>query len=390
MEALRDTGQCAMSEYQYYEFLAIDRPLDASRIEQLRACSTRARITPTHFVNEYHWGDFRGDVRTFLTRYFDAMIYVANWGTRRFACRLPTDAVDDASALEPYQTPSVVVFDHVKGQILIDLTANDEDSGDEWCEGEGWMASLSPLRAELIAGDWRALYLAWLRAVDQGEIPDKRVEPAVPPGLMQLSPSQQALVRYLDIDQDLLAAAQQASEPGDEPKGAEDWLASLSANDKDRLLRAVWNGEATKVQAELSRRWRQSQSATNKRRSAPRRRVAQLRQLAEERRSKREQAEAQRLARQAAERQAREAAAREARLKSLSQQPTQAWTLVEQWIETRLAENYDQAVARLVDLAELTRRQNDQAAFDQRLTELVRKHARKSTLMTRLARAGLR
>ncbi|MHB8246982.1 MAG: hypothetical protein ACYDGN_16870, partial [Acidimicrobiales bacterium] len=52
-----------MSEYQYYEFLAIDRPLDARQQGELRALSTRARITSTRLVNTYHWGDFKGDPR---------------------------------------------------------------------------------------------------------------------------------------------------------------------------------------------------------------------------------------------------------------------------------------------------------------------------------------
>ena len=44
-----------MSEYQYFEFLAIDRPLSAREMDHLRAISTRARITPVSFVNEYNW-----------------------------------------------------------------------------------------------------------------------------------------------------------------------------------------------------------------------------------------------------------------------------------------------------------------------------------------------
>ena len=35
-----------MSEYQYYEFLAIDRRLGTRETAQLRALSTRAEITP--------------------------------------------------------------------------------------------------------------------------------------------------------------------------------------------------------------------------------------------------------------------------------------------------------------------------------------------------------
>lgn len=36
-----------MSEYQYYEFLAVDRPLDKQAQAEVRALSTRARITAT-------------------------------------------------------------------------------------------------------------------------------------------------------------------------------------------------------------------------------------------------------------------------------------------------------------------------------------------------------
>jgi len=49
-----------MSEYQYYEFQAIDRPLTQEEMEELRAYSTRARITRTSFVNDYSWGRFKG------------------------------------------------------------------------------------------------------------------------------------------------------------------------------------------------------------------------------------------------------------------------------------------------------------------------------------------
>jgi len=73
-----------MSEYQYYEFLALDRPLTEKQRAELRSLSTRTEITATRFVNEYHWGDFKGDPPKMMERYFDASLYLANWGTRRF------------------------------------------------------------------------------------------------------------------------------------------------------------------------------------------------------------------------------------------------------------------------------------------------------------------
>jgi hypothetical protein len=46
---------------------------------ELRALSTRATITPTRLQNVYHWGDFKGDPSTWMEKYFDAFVYVANW-----------------------------------------------------------------------------------------------------------------------------------------------------------------------------------------------------------------------------------------------------------------------------------------------------------------------
>src|SRR5215217_3274907 len=68
-----------VSEYQSYEFLALDRPLTVAEMAELRSVSTRAQITPTRFFNEYHWGDLKADPAELLARYFDVHVYFANW-----------------------------------------------------------------------------------------------------------------------------------------------------------------------------------------------------------------------------------------------------------------------------------------------------------------------
>jgi hypothetical protein len=78
-----------VSEYQYYEFLAIDRPLSRAEQAEVRSLSTRATITATSFANDYHWGDFKGDPCLLVERYYDAHLYLADWGTRRVMLRLP-------------------------------------------------------------------------------------------------------------------------------------------------------------------------------------------------------------------------------------------------------------------------------------------------------------
>ncbi|SBT05175.1 hypothetical protein ACCAA_20208 [Candidatus Accumulibacter aalborgensis] len=98
-----------MSEYQYYEFQAIDRPLTSAEMSELRSISTRARITPTSFVNEYSWGDFKGQPDVWMERYFDAFLYLANWGTHLLKLRLPPRLLNPASALTYFGSDSAFV-----------------------------------------------------------------------------------------------------------------------------------------------------------------------------------------------------------------------------------------------------------------------------------------
>jgi hypothetical protein len=50
-----------MSEFQYYEFVAIDRPLNTLERKRLRGITSRATITSTRLVNTYEWGNFKAD-----------------------------------------------------------------------------------------------------------------------------------------------------------------------------------------------------------------------------------------------------------------------------------------------------------------------------------------
>ncbi len=55
-----------MSEYQCYGFLALDRSLTEKQMAELRAISTRAKISPTRFWNEYEWGDLKADPKKLM------------------------------------------------------------------------------------------------------------------------------------------------------------------------------------------------------------------------------------------------------------------------------------------------------------------------------------
>lgn len=78
-----------MDEYQYYEFQAIDRPLDEADRKALGKLSTRARITRTSLTVHYDWGDFKGDPNELMRRWFDAHVYVGYGRGRRLMIRIP-------------------------------------------------------------------------------------------------------------------------------------------------------------------------------------------------------------------------------------------------------------------------------------------------------------
>jgi hypothetical protein len=237
---------------------------------ELRTISTRARITPAGLQNEYNFGDFKGDPLELMEQYFDAFVYVANWGTNRFMVRLPR-AVIDPEAARAYGTANDEVTEdglivHDKGDVVILEFISQDDEGGGWIEdeeAEAWMPALLPLRAELANGDLRALYLAWLAAAATSEFEEMEeevVEPPVPPGLGQLSASLQALASFLRVNDKLLAVAatrSPAMPKAPSPDDLQRWIASLPTAEKDALLLTL-AGNGPQAQAEITRRFHQA------------------------------------------------------------------------------------------------------------------------------------
>ena len=89
-----------MSEYQYYEFVALDGPISDEGLRYAEGCSSRAEVSRVHWRNEYNFGDFSGSVERLLQNY-DAHFYIANWGSVRFALAFP-EGVLDLKMVQPY------------------------------------------------------------------------------------------------------------------------------------------------------------------------------------------------------------------------------------------------------------------------------------------------
>jgi hypothetical protein len=373
-----------MSEYQYYEFLALDRPLTDKQRAELRSISTRAEISATRFVNEYQWGDLKGDPRKMMERYFDAFLYLANWGTRRLMFRLPRGALGSKTAERYCYTDTASLIE--TGSHLILSLYVDREPDDYWDEPGGQLAAMVQARAELAAGDLRLLYLAWLLALQSDEVNDEDTEPPVPAGLEHLSASLQAVVDFFEIDEDLIAVAAASSPSIQEPEGMAGWITSLPAEQKDALLAKVAAGEGAQVQALLLRRFRTASSSPP---AAPARTAAELWQAAGNRKAARAKA-AERSRRQAEARSAAaQAAAHAKHLDQLATQTEAAWEKVAELIQTKRPRDYDLAVSLLRDLQALADRQEDPAAFRKRFLELRAQHQRKPSLLDRLDHAGL-
>ena len=154
-----------MSEFQYYEFQAVDRPLGEADRQALRALSTRARITATSFTNVYEWGDFKGDPAALMERWFDLHLYLANWGSRRLMIRLPKRLADQRQ-LKAFLCKADCAVLRASGEnLILDIARDEVEPDGDWDDGSGWLAALAPLRADMLAGDLRLCYLLWLTAV---------------------------------------------------------------------------------------------------------------------------------------------------------------------------------------------------------------------------------
>ena len=382
-----------MSEYQYYEFQAIDRPLTEKEMGELRSYSTRARITPTSFVNDYSWGRFKGDEDAWMEKYFDSFLYLANWGTHVFKLRLPSRLLDLKTA-QLYCLGEGAFGYEKNGKVILTFVSEDEGGG-EWVEGESCLSSLISVRSEIARGDLRCLYLGWLLCVQNRELDEEDSEPPVPPGLGKLSASLESLVDFLRIDPSLIYVAARASEPLEDatPKQEEilEWIGTLPAGEKDDVLAKLIANEDFALAKELFRQFIKERCSGSQQiaEKCERRTVGELIQEAEERAEERRRAAAKKAAEEKARRDREAAEHREKYLDEIAKREPNLWNQVENLISTKQPKSYDQAVRLLIDLRDLASRKGKMDEFGPRLSALRAAQARKPSFIKRLRKAGL-
>jgi hypothetical protein len=380
-----------MSEYQYFEFLAIDRPLTTAEIGILRSISNRARITPVSFVNHYNWGDFKGDPDKLMQLYFDAHVYVADWMTAVFMLRLPIDTLSKET-VDAFQSSYMLAFKATKTHWIITWCLEESENYDRFGQegGEEWMARLAPVREELLQGDIRSLYIGWLAGVTQGTIEADQMEPLPVSGLNELTPSQQALAEFLEVDPDLLAGSGMGREKRQHETVSqaqmEKWIDDLPEKEIRAVIKQILDGRSLQAERAVKNRFavwcRSLQKGTD---NAPLRRVEELWKNAEKAEKIRLEQEAHVQSQEAI----RHSKEREAYLKNLSKNFPEMWKSVEKTVKRGSGLAYDEACKTIVDISDAHALAGSPSRFRQELETFMAGHMRRKALIQRLRDAGI-
>lgn len=370
-----------MSEYQYYEWQAVDRLLTQAEQKAVGKLSSHIEVSASRAVVTYSYGDFKHDPRTVLARFFDAHLYLANWGSRRLMFSFPSGLVR-REAVEPYRVQDKITFTTVGGCDVLDLDLSEEEAGG-WVEGERSLSGLLALREDLVHGDCRALYLAWLKAmsVQDDYLPQRRkpsAPPPVPAGLKRLSPALNSMVKQFDVPASLVEAAAEHSPDLAEAVEPDyrSLVVQLSREECDDLLcRFARSDSAAGV--ELRRRLLglvARPPAAPGPRPAFEALVKRAEALDAERKERRKQ-EARRR--------------HEAEMKGFSGREEEVWRQVAEQVDTKKTQGYEEAVRWLKKLAQLAEFQGSRAEFHQRVGDLCARYSRLSGFQRRVQQARL-
>lgn len=380
-----------MSEYQYHEWQAVDRVLTPEEQAAVNDLSSHIEVSSSRAVVTYHWSDFRHDPKQVLLKYFDAYFYLANWGSLRLMFRFPKGLLDEADIL-PYGVDEYITFETIGKFQVFDLDFNPEDGGG-WMEADAGLSNFIRLRADLLEGDYRLLYLAWLKAMtmygdmyedeeyeeDDSEIAAYDREPPVPPGLKKLSPSLQNFVQVFEIDPFLVQAAAEAS-PDLKKALTIDYrelISRLPRAECDDFLVRLAEGDPG---VGLALRKRLSAYLPQERpQPVGRRTIQQLIQRAEQL----EQAEKKRQAEAARQKHIAE-------MKALVVREVQVWQQVDTLLDTgrKIASVYDEATALLEKLKQLADFRDTPDVFRVRLQQLAQRYVSRPSLIARWESRG--
>jgi hypothetical protein len=373
-----------MSEYQYVIFRAIDAPVSPKNLQYMQKQSTRAEITEWSFENEYHFGDFSGDEVEMLRRGYDFHLHYANFGTRKLMLRLPTGLPDPAAA-KAYFEPDSLYFTkdaHGPGGILTIEPYFEPDDLDEIWDFNGLVNRLIPLRAEIMDGDLRPLYLAHLAvARDANHDPDEQIEAPVPAGLEKPTKAQYAMAEFYGISKAKISAAARKSPPLEKPNDSgathSAWLADQKEARKVAWLAQLMADPHSVVRNEIMAEYQKSRNVPLWPTARSDRKIGDIESAAAEIQRIRDQKAAELKARQRAE-----------KLANIARDPTPTLRRTEELATERSIDAYEKIARKLANLREALAGSDRANLAEQQAMKLKISHPKLHHLTSALRKKG--
>ncbi len=377
-----------MSEYQYYEWQRLESPLTMDEQNAVDALSSHIEVSGMQASVSYNWSSFGYDPLKVLAKYFDAYLYFANWGSYNLAFSFPKGLID-AAALEVYFDEEHVNIREIEGKLILKFEKRDDDGyGGDYSE-QSHLFTLSRLRDDIIQGDHRVLYIAWLNAMaeqsywyeEDEDDPDNFYldpEPPVPAGLNELNLPLQTFMDAFEIDPFLVSAAAERS-PSLIPlrKTAFDSaISKLSRQEADEFLLKIANAEPGAV-ATLRKKLRSFDKPSKEREAEPRT-IGELLSRAEEL----EEIEKKRVAEERRKNHI-------THMKKLEKEEPKLWLEVERVLAGGTkAKLYDEATEILEKLHELAEYKGEGFRFKAQVQRFAKQYDRRLALIKRWARRG--
>ncbi|MBV9711215.1 MAG: hypothetical protein JO011_09915 [Ktedonobacteraceae bacterium] len=369
-----------MSEYQRYEFMTVDRPLTRQELDEVNDLSSHIEASSTHALIEYHWGDFKYDPIKVLHEFFDGFLYWANWGSPRLALRFP-HGILPADLIDGYDFDEFVTLTRHQDYDILDIHFGEMEGPDQWTEYE--LGSLLPIREELMEGDTRSLYIAWLAVQqmigdydEEEEEDDEASVPAVPPAFGTLTEAQQALAELLQVPQELLVTAARHSSSA-APSTNDDftaWVKLLPLDRRDEYLVRLAQNE-TGLSRLLVRELRELGQDKTRAMPSTAEHVPYTTLLSESKAIKNE------LAREKRE---QERLAHLRHLQNIHDHQDDYWHQVDMAAVRGSGSGYDEAVELLSQLREVAAQFKETSEFQERFRAWVQPHLRRPALLKRL------
>lgn len=378
-----------MSEYQYYEFYAIDRELTNQEREEVDNLSSRFSPTSRRAVFSYSYSSFRHDEESILLKYFDFFLYLSNWGTKRIIYKFPGEIVDYqkikkymSSVDNHFADNGIRVYKKSK-HVLVDINISEED-GEFWVEDENYISSdLIGIRNDILQGDYRSLFIMWLHMkrieLQFGQIDESLEIPLdfIPEDLGKLNSKLESLIRLYEIDIDWIKGASRYSiSSTSKAKDYEELIKNLPVEKKDEYLMKILSGELN-LRIRLEKELEPKKGARKDIDKGTITLQKLLKSVKDEElnRINYEKEESEK--------------ARVRRLKEFEKNKKVILKEIDYHIERGSGKSYDEALQRILNLKELSLYKNEENEFKKWIKSLKKKVAAKPAMIRRIENANL-